>query len=67
MIHTTQIPSSRWPKKFDQFRDLIYIPLDLPEPPKVDIDLFTDWAFTKAPKLVGNINHPETGQKIMHF
>ena len=67
MIHTTQIPSQHWPKKFDQFRDLIYIPLDLPEPPKVDIDLFTDWAFTKAPKLVGNINHPETGQKIMHF
>ena len=67
IIHTTQIPSQHWPKKFDQFRDLIYIPLDLPEPPKVDIDLFTDWAFTKAPKLVGNINHPETGQKIMHF
>jgi hypothetical protein len=46
---------------------LIYVPLDLPEPPRVDIDLFTDWVVSKAPRLIGNINSPATGEKIMHF
>lgn len=67
MIPTTQIPSVQWPKKFDQFRDLVYIPLDLPEPPTVDIDLFVDWVVNRAPKLVGKIKSPETGERIMHF
>jgi hypothetical protein len=65
-ILTTQIPSKFWPKKFDELRNLIYVPLDMPEPPKVDIDLFLDWVFNKSPRLVGKVNNPETGEKIMH-
>lgn len=67
MIPTTQIPSTCWPKKFDQFRDLIYVPLDLPEPPKVDLELFIDWALTKAPAIVNAVKDPLSGQKILHF
>jgi len=67
MIPTTQIPSKYWPKKFDEFKGLIYIPLDLPEPPEVDMDLFIDWVCLKSPKIIGKINSPETGEKIMHF
>lgn len=66
MIPTTQIPSKEWPKKFEELRNLIYVPLDLPEPPKVDMDKFIDWTINKSPRIVGNIKSPETGEKIMH-
>ena len=33
-----------WDSRFDKFRDLIYCPLDMPEPPQIDLIKLVDWA-----------------------
>lgn len=66
MLGTTQRITEIWPKRFDLFRDLIYVPLDLPDPPAIDLELFVDWA-KHAPSLIGKIRCPETNEAIVHF
>lgn len=66
MLLTTQKLSHVWHPKFNKFRDLIYMPLDLPKPPEIDLDLFMDWV-NSCPKIVDLIKCPDTGEKILHF
>jgi hypothetical protein len=65
-ILTTQKITEVWPEKFDRFRDLIYIPLDLPPPPTIDIKKFINWV-SECPNINNIIKCPNTGEKIFHF
>ena len=47
------------PPKFDKFSDLIYCPLDLPEPPIIDLDELLEWSKNISP------DHPNQSQSIL--
>lgn len=34
------------PEKMEKFKNLLYVPLDLPEPPKIDLDEMLEWSRT---------------------